>query len=549
MKHNVISTATILLVVFLFLLSGCDRNDQDTRQENGAGAATGAVSMVDVIRLEGGDWGYPSPFAHYPRGPGGFKMALIFDSLLERDEKGLIPWLAEKYTIDSDGLTYRFTIRQGVRWQDGEPLTPDDVVFSLGYANRHSATWSYIFEAIDSVEMGADQSVLVRLKKPNAAMLDSIGRTRIIPKHIWEKVERPKDFLAPEAVIGSGPYRLTSYSKEHGTYRFEAFKDFWGPGQRVKTIEFIPVSEPLLAYEKGELDLVGVTPDVLPRFKQDSANSIIQNPAFWGYRFLMNMGREECLQNVDVRRAIAHAIDRGELVDKIARGAALPGSLGILPPDHVMATKDVRLYSFDLQQAKTLLDQAGYDRTNAEGIRLLPDDQSFTLELLCSGREVRMAELIRRHLGEIGIELKIRSVDGKTRDSRVRANDYQLAIIGHGGWGSDPNYLVAHLAGDVFDQNMSPSQSGMPGFEAPELMDLLGRQALEIDSDRRRLLIGEIQKAAAELVPEIPLFYTAGYSMYRPAKYDGWMYMYDHHSLQHSKLSYLERKGAAAMRR
>jgi peptide/nickel transport system substrate-binding protein len=545
MKNN----AMRFFLVFLLLLIGCDNNTTDSKQEREAVGATGAVSMIDVIRLEGGDWGYPSPFAHYPRGPGGFKMALIFDSLLERDEKGLIPWLAENYSIDSDGLTYHFTIRQGVHWQDGELLTPDDVIFSLGYANRHSATWSYIFEAIDSVEKDPEGRVLVRLKKPNACMLDSIGRTRIIPKHIWEKVDRPKEFLEAEAVIGSGPYRLTNYSKEHGTYRFEAFDKFWGPKQRVRTIEFVPVSEPLLAYEKGELDLIGVTPDVLPRFQQDPANKIIQNPAFWGYRLLMNMDKVDCLQNVEVRQAIAHAIDRRELVDKIARGAAVPGSLGILPPDHVMATKAVRQYPFDLQQANLLLDQAGYDQKNAEGTRLLANEHPFVLELLCSSREVRMAELIRQHLGETGIVLKIRSVDGKTRDLRVREKDYQLAIIGHGGWGGDPNYLVAHLVGDVFDQNMSPSQSGQSGLDAPQLIALLQRQVLEVDLDRRRQLITEIQETAAELVPEIPLFYTTGYSMYHPAKYDGWMYMYDHHSVQHSKLSYLERKGPAAIRR
>ncbi len=80
------------------------------------------------------------------------KCALIFDSLLERDEKGLIPWLAERLYADEDGgRTYRFIIRQGVRWQDGQPLTPQDVAFSLGYANRQAATWSYIFDAIETV--------------------------------------------------------------------------------------------------------------------------------------------------------------------------------------------------------------------------------------------------------------------------------------------------------------------------------------------------------------------------------------------------------------
>jgi len=97
--------------------------------------------------------------------------------------------------------------------------------------------------------------------------------------------------------------------------------------------------------------------------------------------------------------------------------------------------------------------------------------------------------------------------------------------------------------------NNAPSQSGLPGFAAPELMELLRNQAMEIDPEKRRRLIIQIQQRAAELVPEFPLFYTTGYSMFRPAKYDGWMYMYDHHSLQHSKLSFLKRQGPAVSRR
>ncbi len=164
----------------------------------------------------------------------------------------------------------------------------------------------------------------VRLKNPNAAMLDHIGRTRIIPKHIWEGIERPREFTAPEAVIGSGPYRLTHYSKTHGTYRFEAFEDFWGPRPRVRTIEFVPVSEPILAYEKGEIDLTTVTPDVRPRFAGNPDHRIVRSPAFWGYRLLLNMAKVPAFREVAVRQALIHAIDRQELVDKIARGPPCP---------------------------------------------------------------------------------------------------------------------------------------------------------------------------------------------------------------------------------
>jgi peptide/nickel transport system substrate-binding protein len=419
------------------------------------------------------------------------------------------------------------------------------VSFSIDYANSHPATWSYIFETVDSVKIEADRIVHVRLKKPHAAMLYNIGRTRIIPRHIWEKVEHPKEFTTPEAVIGCGPYRLSHYSKEHGTYRFEAFEEFWGPKPRVRIVEFVPVGEPIMAYESGKIDLTRVTPDVLPRFQNDPAQKIVQSPAFWGYRLLMNMGDSPSLRHVAVRQALAHAIDRRELVDKVARGAAVPGSLGILPPDHVMAVKDTRPYPFNPQQARMLLDRAGYGRTDADGTRLSPDGQPLVLDLLCSSREVRMAELIRQRLNDVGIGLAIRSVDGKTRDAQVRGFNYQLAILGHGGWGSDPDYLASRFANESPDQSASPSRSRLPGFDAPELMPLLKRQQTEIDPQRRRTLINEIQKMLAEQVPEIPLYYTTAYSVYRPATYDGWIFMFDHHELTHSKLSYLTRSGAA----
>jgi peptide/nickel transport system substrate-binding protein len=539
-------TTVICLLIFVMLLAACNHPEAEEKQSETGLAAAGAYE-VDVIRLAGGDWGYPSPFAHYPRGPGGFKMCLIFDSLLERDEKGLIPWLAERYAVEDGGRTYRFFIRRGVRWQDGRPLTPEDVAFSLDYANRHAATWSYIFDAIETVTVDADHSVGVRLKAPRAAMLDHIGRTRIIPRHIWEGIERPKEFTAPEAVIGSGPYRLAHYSKAHGTYRFEAFEDFWGPRPRVGAIEFIPVSEPILAYEKGEIDLTAVTPDVQPRFADNPDHRIVRSPAFWGYRLLLNMEQVPAFREVTVRQAFVYAIDRRELVDKIARGAAVPGRPGILPPDHVMAV-ETRTYPFDPAQARKLLDQAGCRIPEGAKTRVSPDGQSLALELLCSSTEVRLAELIRQRLQDVGLPLSIRSVDSKTRDARVRSRDYQIAILGHGGWGGDPDYLMARFAPVAAGGNAAPSHAGLPGLAAPRLMDLLQRQQTATDPQERRRLVAALQQELAEQVPEIPLFCTTGTTIYRPAKYDGWMFMFDHHSLPHSKLSYLERTGLAVKR-
>ncbi|MCK5097775.1 MAG: diguanylate phosphodiesterase, partial [Desulfobacteraceae bacterium] len=375
----------VFIVVMFFIVGNSKKNDQENLT-----SVVDFLFEVDTIRLPGGDWGYPSPFAHYPRGPGGFKMCLIFDSLLERDEKGLIPWLAVNYEIQDNGKKFIFTLRDGVKWHDGKPLTIEDVKFSLLYASKHPMTWSYIYNAIEKIEIIDKNKVLITVANPGAAMLYNLGRTRIIPSHIWKEVNVPKEFTEPGAVIGCGPYRLTGYSKEHGTYRFEAFGDYWGPAQRVKSIEFIPVSESILAFEKGEIDMSGLTTDILPRFKNNTRYKIVQSPGFWGYRLLFNMKGNSSLKNKRVRQAISYGIDLNELVAKIARGAAIPGSAGMLPPDHIMYNPDVKNYAQNLKVAKKLLSEAGYDLLNDKGLRINKAGQTLSFQVLCSGREVRM---------------------------------------------------------------------------------------------------------------------------------------------------------------
>lgn len=535
----------IVYFIILGLIFGCEGKKKPETASRPAISETDRSASndgVDVIRLAGGDWGYPTPYAHYPRGPGGFKMCLIFDSLLERDENGLIPWLAESWQVSEDGKTIEFTVREGVKWHDGTVFTAEDVKFSIEYASAHPMTWSYIFKEIESVEIRENRRVRVAISKPSAAMLYNIGITRMLPRHIWETVDRPKEFVAPEAVIGTGPYRLTDYSKAQGTYRFEAFEGFWGPRPRIRRIEYIPVSQEILAFEKGEIDMTGVPPDVLYRFRDNPEYKIVKSPAFWGYRLMFNMENQPILKDKRMRRAFLYAVDLKELVEKIARKAAVPGNPGILPPDHVMYNPAVKAYDHNPESARTLLTELGYTLKNDSDIRENDAGESLRFHLICGSQEVRMAEIIRERLHDVGIALEVQSMDYKSRDSRVRRFEFEIAILGHGGWGADPDYLKTRFMGRSADGSLSPSSSGLPGYENPRLNDLFERQHTEIDPVKRKKLIAQIQEILAEELPEIPLFYTTGYTVYRPGKYDGWMFMYDHHSLTHGKLSFLERE-------
>lgn len=484
-----------------------------------------------VINLEGGDWGYPTPFSHYSRGPGSFKMALIFDSLLERGAKGYIPWLADQWDISKDGLTYTFTLKKNLKWQDGTPMTADDIKFSFDYYTKHPPVSNDLTvdnkSFIQSVETVDAATVRFKVEKPLSILLGKIGSTRIIPKHIWEKVEDPLKFTTPEAAIGTGPFVLKDYNKEQGAYKFEANKDFWGPKPLVDTLQFIPVSDSVLAFDKGEIDLTGsITTDILPKYQNDKQYKVLQNPAFWGYRLIFNMNTRSELKDKALRQAFAYAIDKNELVEKVARKAAVPGNAGYLPIGHIWFNPNAKNYEFDIEKAKQLL----------QGKNL-----SFKLLTGNSNDELRIAELLKISLAKAGIELSVTSADTKTKDASIKKGNYEIALNGHGGWGGDADLLRTAYSPQM-TSSQSPSADSIPGYSNDQLNKLCEQQLYEMDAAKRKEIVFKIQELIAEEIPQIPIYNTTGYVVFKPAKFDGWKYMFDHHEVTHNKLSYLDVK-------
>lgn len=123
----------VVWLLFILLLVGCS----DTDGNKPSGNTRSAESKPKEVRLPGGDWGAPTPFSFYPRGPGYVHLSLIYDTLIWKDDKGTIPWLAERWEPSSDGATWTFHLRPGVRWQDGKALTARDVRFTFEYLQRH----------------------------------------------------------------------------------------------------------------------------------------------------------------------------------------------------------------------------------------------------------------------------------------------------------------------------------------------------------------------------------------------------------------------------
>ncbi len=519
-KKNLITKVMMACLILSLLLTGCG---------GGSPANDSESEEAVVVRLEGGDYGYPQPYTTYSRGPGAYKVNLVFDKLFEKGAADFEPWLVEELEELDGGLRYIMHLRENVRWHDGEPFTAEDVYFTFTYANQNPpvrVSPLYLDQyVIDHLQILDTHTLEMKLEKPSVNLIENLAGVTVIPKHIWENIEDPANFLAPEAVIGTGPFQLTGYNKEQGTYQFNANPEYWQTEVAVDTLEFVPVSDEVLSLETGAIHLSNIPVDVLSRFENKSEFSTLDNPGFWGYRLRLNLANKTELQNVALRQALAYAIDRQELVDKIARGAGVPASMGTLPPDHRWYNPNVPAYQKDTQKARELLEQAGID----------PESLEFEL-LLGENLEVRIGEIIRENLDDIGITLNLRSVDGKSRDARLSEGNYELALVGHGGWGNDPDYLRGRFLPVKEDW-----VRGVPGYENPELTALLNEQATTLDAAKRKQMIMDAQLMIAADVPEIPLYFNTGKAVFNSQVYDGWMHIFDHHNSTHNKLSYLQR--------
>jgi peptide/nickel transport system substrate-binding protein len=539
-KKRLLILFSAFLIFLVLMTAGCV-DQKDTQASITTSDTDAGSEKVDVVRLSGGDYGYPQPFSIYPRGPGSSKVGMIFDCLVERSDTGIVPWLAENWETSSDGMEYTFYLREGVSWSDGEPFTADDVQFTFDYEQKNIPVSGGIEDGVvDSVQVVDGNTVKFILTQPVSSFLYEMTGFKVIPKHIYENINDPTGFLDPEAVTGTGPFLLEEYNKEHGTYRFVTNENFWGPDTVVEAVEFVPVSDALVSFEQGEIDFTSISPDTLDRFTSDPAIRVVQQPAFWGYQFYFNMNKCTELNDKKIRQAFVYAIDREELVEKIGRGAGKPGEMGILPEDHIWYNSDQPEYEYNPDKAGELLDEAGWIDTDGDGIRD-KNGESLSYVLSLGSGEVRIGELLKERLSEVGIDVQVKALESKSRDANLNTGDFELAISGFGGWGRDADYLRTRYCDTNSGSDSVASGAAIFGYHNDTLNDLGTQELQELDDEKRKEIVYEMQTVLADDIPTIPLYYTTKYDAWRISTYDGWVSAYDHHAKTHCIFSYLER--------
>ena len=483
-----------------------------------------AQARIKEIRIADskGDWGYPNPYRHYPRGPGYIRMSWAFDTLIWKDDKGYIPALAKKWTYDPKSLSFTFELQEGIKWHDGKPFSAEDVVFTIDYFKKNPYRFVPV-ESVSGAEAMGKNSVVIKLKKPYAPFLAYVGGTMpILPRHIWQNVTDPRKYNDPRAFIGCGPYKFIDFNKAKGIYLYKAFEEYYQGVPKAERLIYIKAGKPLMTLSTGKVDLANIKPD-MARPLEKKGLVIIKNPRGWNKKLMINH-KKPPFNDKRFRQALAHAINQQEIIDKAHRGFGSPASFGLLSPDHGFYNPNTPTYAPDPAKARQILESLGYVKGSdgfyaKDGKPLMIDILSSNITVAGESVADRDGEVIKRQLEAVGIHVDLVSLEQATTDGRVRRWDFDLAISGHGGLLGDAR-ILNRMINPKFTGSVNSARFGAN----KKLLKLLKAQIAEMDTAKRKALVQKIQDIYANEVPAISLYYPASMAAYNPKKGIKWYY-------------------------
>ena len=450
---------------------------------------------------------------------------LIFDGLLARDaQMNLAPDLAESWETP-DPLTYVFHLRRGVKFHDGRAFTSADVKFTMDsiLSGAVQSPKRGAFQLVRSVETPDDATVVFHLTQPYASFLWNLTRLAIgiVPSGSGAQVAQQP--------VGTGPFRFVSMAADEELI-LERNPDYFGrvpaagpsdpdPGSaqkisvgeagNIQRVRFRVVPEVVvraLELRKGTADIGGVnslTPDmVLALTKQPDIFAEDQpgtQLAYVSFNF-----DDPILRHTEVRQALAYATDRATLIRYLLRGLARPAS-SLLPPNHWAYEPNVRQYPYDAAQAEKLLDAAGFPR-GRDGVRI-----RLTLKTSTEESARLLGEALQDQWKRVGVALELRPLETATLLSDVGRGSFQLYTLRWLGANNDPDIFDY-----VFNSNRIPPAGANRGhYHNPALDALLNEQRLEMDREKRKALLSQIQKIVAEDEPYINLWYLDNVCVHR----------------------------------
>jgi peptide/nickel transport system substrate-binding protein len=431
----------------------------------------------------------------------------IFVALVEINENWEpVPYLAKSWEISPDGMTYTFYLEEGTVFHDGKPVTSKDVAFSLGVSKNNHPFGPYMFGAVDRVETPDKYTAVIKLKKPHPALMIalSLPLMPILPEHVYSQGPIRKNPANIKA-IGSGPFKVAEYNAGK-SFILERFDKFMRPGRpyldRYIGNKNVSPSASLIAVSRGEAHSWGFVgdPQMVAKLKKEKNLTVTSQgyQAVGSVDFLEFNLRKKYVKDKKVRQAIAYAIDRDFITQKLHRGLTHK-STGPIHSSSPFYSDQVNQFEFNLEKANQLLDEAGYKR-QADGMR-------FSLNLIYMPAlpyaQKMIAEYLKPQLKKIGIKINLKApADFMNWYTNLAKWEHDMSTSNIFGWG-DPVIGIHRL---FMSTNIKHQVwTNTAGYVNKKVDGLLNAAAVENDMNKRKALYAEFQKIVAE---DVPFYFT-----------------------------------------
>ncbi|SMP61621.1 nickel ABC transporter substrate-binding protein [Anoxynatronum buryatiense] len=521
MKFLKRKTMVILVgLLVMALLAGCtgaSGNTAESQQGTGNNEVTGGEELQELVYVNFRDIRDLNP--HLYSGEL-FAQNLIFEGLVMITEEGIQPWLAKDWHISEDGRTYTFDIREEVTFSDGHPFDAHVAYanFQAIYDNIERHGWLESIRLMENFEAVDDMTFRITLSEPYYPLLTELA------------VTRPFRFISPncfidgttkdgvDGMIGTGKYVLAeNHIDEYAV--FEINDTYWGEKPEIQRIvaRVIPDNQiRALALETGEIDIIYgtnmVDAETYLRFEEmPGFSGVLSDPL--ATRMMIMNSTDAILSDRLVRQAINAAVNREEISEAIFHGLEAPAAR-LLAPTVPYCDVSLEDYTYSLDKANELLENAGWSMNTATGIRE-KDGKPMEVQLhynIDSVTEKTISEYMQGELKKIGIQLSITGEEEQSYRDRMKAGDFSITFNISWGTPYDPHSFLGGMRMPAVYGDYA-AQQGLEKVQ--ELHDNIFKAFIATDEGDRQQLYNEILTYLHEEAIYVPLTYERNRAIFR----------------------------------
>lgn len=461
--------------------------------------------------------------------------AYVLESLLERnvDTYEWEPSLATKWDISKDGTVFTFTLREGVQWHDGKPLTVEDVKFSFDaimdpknkYKTAHLKSY---YENIKEAKIVDAKTIQFIAKQKYFSNFDTAAGLTIVPKHLYENPDKEMEKKLNKSLVGTGAYILDKYDRGKNL-ELKLNEKWWGLKEKKGVNNFKKISmkfvkedtKAIQHLEKGNLDFIGLQPEKFvknttgPKWGKSVFKVKVENKAPKGYSFLAWNNNNVLFKSKEIRRAMAHLFNRELMIEKFLFNMSMPAT-GPLYQQSDYADQSVKPIPFDPKKALEILRKEGWKDTDGDQIldKMIDGKKvSFSFTILEPLQDfMKYLTIFKEDAKKAGIDVKLKFVEWNTFIKLLDERKFEAVRLA---WGAgavdwDPKQIW-------HSDSIANGGSNFISYKNPKVDKYIDEARMTLDKKARVKVLNKAFKEIADDAPYVFLF-NSKFSLYGHTK-------------------------------